>query len=215
MSAQPAGFTAFSDLPDAPPVLVLHAWWGLNDDIRLYCQALAAAGFNAFAPDLYHGLVVDQIEAAEAAADAVDHAAAQTTLVAAATWLAGNSGAGQDGVAAVGFSLGAFLGQGLTITQPHCLHSLISYYAARADDYQPALARYQAHLAASDPFATDDEVEQWQQALAQAGRPLELHRYAGTGHWFAEPSRRDAYQAEAANLAWQRSLAFLRAGAAG
>jgi carboxymethylenebutenolidase len=46
--------------------------------------------------------------------------------------------------------------------------------------------------------------------LKKAGRPVTIHRYPGTGHWFFEPDRLDAYNQEAANLAWERTLAFLR-----
>jgi carboxymethylenebutenolidase len=45
--------------------------------------------------------------------------------------------------------------------------------------------------------------------LRSAGRDVVFHRYLGTGHWFAEPSR-DAYRADAAELAFERTVAFLR-----
>lgn len=213
MTTQPKGYDAPSQTKTAAGVLVLHAWWGLNADVRAYCDALAQAGFHAFAPDLYQGQVVTTIAAAETAANAMDRQQAMATMSQAANWLAQQTGETASGVAAVGFSLGAFQALGLSIAQPGLLHSLVSYYAARPDDYQTAAARYQAHLAADDPYATEAEISDWQDALQQAGRPLELHRYAGTGHWFAEPSRPDAYQAEAAELAFQRTLAFLRAAA--
>ena len=37
----------------AQHVVVIQEWWGLNDQIRGVCERLAAAGFNALAPDLY------------------------------------------------------------------------------------------------------------------------------------------------------------------
>jgi carboxymethylenebutenolidase len=52
-------------------------------------------------------------------------------------------------------------------------------------------------------------------ALKDAGRLATFHQYAGTGHWFFEPDRADAYQPEAAALAWARTLAFLRDAALG
>ena len=45
---------------------------------------------------------------------------------------------------------------------------------------------------------------------ARAGRPVIFYRYSGTGHWFFEPDRSQAYNQAAASLAWDRTLAFLR-----
>ena len=50
----------------------------------------------------------------------------------------------------------------------------------------------------------------FEDALRSAGRDVAIHRYPGTGHWFAEPSR-DAYRADPAELAVDRTVAFLRA----
>lgn len=52
---QPQGFLALPSTGKGPGILALHAWWGLNDTVRIFCQRLAAAGFVAFAPDLAKG----------------------------------------------------------------------------------------------------------------------------------------------------------------
>jgi dienelactone hydrolase len=51
--AQPDGFLAIPPTGKGSAVLVLHAWWGLNDTMRAFCTRLAESGFVAFAPDLY------------------------------------------------------------------------------------------------------------------------------------------------------------------
>jgi carboxymethylenebutenolidase len=43
---------------DAPGIVVIQEWWGLQDQIRGMCDRFAAAGFDALAPDLYNGIVV-------------------------------------------------------------------------------------------------------------------------------------------------------------
>lgn len=73
--AKPQGFLAVPKAGNGPGVLVLHAWWGLNDTIKGFCARLADAGFVAFAPGLYHGKVADNV--ADAGADAYDEAAAK------------------------------------------------------------------------------------------------------------------------------------------
>ena len=67
---QPQGFLATPPSGKGNGVLVLHAWWGLNDTIRAFCTRLADAGFIAFAPDLYHGTVATTIPEAEAVGQA-------------------------------------------------------------------------------------------------------------------------------------------------
>jgi dienelactone hydrolase len=64
-------------------------------------------------------------------------------------------------------------------------------------------------FAESDPYEPDENVEAFERGLREAGRSVTIHRDAGTGHWFAEHSR-DAWRPEAADLAFQRTVAFLR-----
>jgi carboxymethylenebutenolidase len=64
------------------------------------------------------------------------------------------------------------------------------------------------HFAETDPFESDETVLAFERGLRDAARPVVIHRYAGTGHWFAEPSR-DAWRPEAAKLAFERTVAFL------
>lgn len=208
MTVQPQGYAALHPDGRRPAVLVLHAWWGLNADVRAFSDALAEEGFSVFAPDFYQGRVLTTVPEAEAAAEALDASAALAGIAQAAHWLRQRSA--DTDLAVIGFSLGAFLAQALSCAEPGLLRSVVSYYAARPGDYSASRCDYLAHFAATDPFATEAEIDAWRADLEQAGRPLELHRYADTGHWFAEPSRPDAYQPVAAQLAWQRNLTFLR-----
>ena len=50
---QPDGYLAMPDAGSDSAVLVLHAWWGLNDTMKEVCNRLAESGFACFAPDLY------------------------------------------------------------------------------------------------------------------------------------------------------------------
>src|SRR5258706_7464170 len=52
--------------PDAPGVLVLHAWWGLNSFFKKLCDRLAEAGFSAYAPTMFEGKVAKTIAEAQA-----------------------------------------------------------------------------------------------------------------------------------------------------
>jgi carboxymethylenebutenolidase len=84
----------------------------------------------------------------------------------------------------------------------------------------PSLARagvpVMGHFAEHDPYETPEAVSEFEEALRAAGRDVTVHRYPGTGHWFAEPSR-EAFRSDAADLAFTRTVEFLRRhlGAAG
>ncbi|HYM82609.1 MAG TPA: dienelactone hydrolase family protein, partial [Candidatus Dormibacteraeota bacterium] len=64
-------------------------------------------------------------------------------------------------------------------------------------------------FAESDPYESDEDVRAFEASLRAARRDVTIHRYPATGHWFAEPSR-DAYRPDAAELAFERTVAFLR-----
>lgn len=194
------------------PVLVLHAWWGLNDTVRAYCTQLAAAGFTAFAPDLYRGQVTEQVAEAERLSSALFGRLEQprADLAAAAAFVHGQAGRPARGLAVVGFSLGAFFALDLSVSDPQRVHSVVVHYGTRPGEYTAARSSYLGHYAETDPFEPRSEVDALEAALRRAGRPATFHHYPGTGHWFAEADRVQAYDAAAAALAWQRTLAFLR-----
>ena len=95
------------------------------------------------------------------------------------------------------------------MTDPAHVRSVIVFYGTRRGDYRGSQAAYLGHFAATDPFEPQAEVERLEADLRRAGRPVSFHHYDGTGHWFFEPDRADAFDAAAANLAWDRTLAFL------
>ena len=80
------------------------------------------------------------------------------------------------------------------------------------DFLQRTRAAFLGHFAPNDEWEGPDEgVRDLEAALRDAGKEATLHFYPGTGHWFMEDNRPDAYNPEAAALAWDRTLAFLRA----
>ena len=205
------GFLSVPSTGKGQGVLVLHAWWGLNGTIKSICNRLAAAGFTAFAPDLYHGQVTDQIAEAETLSSALfaklDQA--RTDLAEATTFLLELTDQGDENLAVLGFSLGAFFALDLTVTAPKCYRSAGIYYGTRPGTYNESQAAYLGHFAETDEFEPPTAVDNLEKALKQAGRQVNFYRYKNAGHWFAEPDRSEAYIPAAAQQAWDRTLAFL------
>lgn len=211
---QPQGYLALPAAGSGPAVLVLHAWWGLNETIRAFCRRLAGEGFAVFAPDLYHGRLAETIEEAEALGQALDadYQRARDEVAHAAAYLHERAGRPAGGVAVVGFSLGAFYALDLSAADPPRVRKVVLFYGSGPADFSRAQAAYQGHFAADDPYEPAENVAELKADLESAGRPVEFYTYPGTSHWFFEPDR-PAYQPEAAQIAWERALAFLKQSA--
>ena len=212
---QPRGFLALPPTGQGPAVLVLHAWWGLNDTIKTFCTRLAEAGFVAFALDLYHGQVTDTIAGAEALGSALDanQLQAQAEIAAAVNFLSQLEGQPAGGVAVIGFSLGAYYALVLAAAAPAQIGSVVLFYGTGGGDFSAAKADFLGHFAANDPYEPPANVEALAATLRQSGRQVTFYQYPDTGHWFFEPDRTDAYHPDAASLAWERTLAFLKRSA--
>ena len=213
---QPDGYLALPANGYGRPVLVLHPWWGLNDTIKNVCTRLAEAGFVAFAPDLFRGEVTDTIPGAEALAEVAfgrsDEVSAEVAQ--AAAFVLERAGQAERGVAVIGFSFGAWFALELSTTHPELVHSVVVFYGARpVDDYDRSQARYLGHFAETDEYESQEDIDETENALRDAGRPVKFYHYPGTGHWFFEPDRTDAYHADSARLAWERTLDFLAGSA--
>lgn len=202
------GYEAVPASGSGPGVLVLHAWWGLNDFFKGFCDRLAAEGFVVVAPDLWGGTVATTVEEAErlighesesmfqTVADALDHLAAHPAVR-------------SEALGVVGFSMGAAWALTLASAREQ-LAAAVIFYGTYIVDFTTARAAFQGHFAPGDPWEPDEGVAQLEAAMGEAGREVQLHRYPGTGHWFFEADRPDAYDAAAAELAWERTVSFLR-----
>jgi carboxymethylenebutenolidase len=210
LQSQPNGFLVIPTSGKGPGVLVLHAWWGLNDTIKNFCTRLAGEGFTAFAPDLYHGKLATTIPEAEALRDGLDWKKSIPEVSAAAEFLQERSGEPEKGLAVIGFSLGAFFALNLSTSDPERVNKVVVFYGTGPADFTKSRAAYQGHFAGNDPFEPESEVNSLEEELKKAGRPVSFYTYPGTGHWFFEPDRAEVYHPEAASLAWERTLAFLK-----
>jgi carboxymethylenebutenolidase len=193
--------------PGAPGVVVFHPWWGLNDDVIAYADRLAGAGFCVRAPDLYQGAVTESIEEADRLSSSMDEATANAIALATVDRLAVTLGPDAR-LAALGFSMGAAWSMWSPAERNRLVASVVYYGSIGGGVLTRARVPVLGHFAESDPYETEEGVAAFEAALRAAGRDVTFHCYPGTGHWFAEPSR-DAYRAAAADLAFDRTVAFL------
>lgn len=202
-------FTAFPASRKAPGVIVLHAWWGLNAFIQDFCQRLAAEGFSALAPDLYHGKTAATIPEAELLRSKVSQKQVSADILAALDQLLLHPGVAAHPIGVVGFSFGAHWGLWLACEKPEWIGAVAVFYGTRAGDYTRSQASFLGHFADKDKYVSQSGIKKLEKSLRQAGRPVLFNIYPGTGHWFFESDRPDAYDPLSAILAWQGTLDFL------
>ena len=188
-------------------VVVLHAWWGLNEDAMAYADRLADVGFAVIAPDMFRGQVATTAEDAERLSQEGDDGIAGDVAWAAIDRLAAE--VPDAPLATLGWSFGA----SYAIWAPSLrerVRATAAYYGSWVGEFiNDASAPLIGHFAEDDPFTSDDDIRALESAYARAGREIATYRYPGTGHWFAEPSRPE-YRADAADLAFDRTVGFLR-----
>src|SRR5215207_8047321 len=204
-------YLAVPDSGSGPGVLVLHAWWGLTPVFTDVCDRLAAAGFVALAPSLYaDDATATTIAEAETLRDTHDEAAeAEPVAQAAVEQLLGLPEVVGTQIGVIGFSLGAYWALHLSQVRPDDVSAVVVFYGTGDGDYRTARAAYLGHFAEHDDFEPLEAVRALEGRISAAGRDVTFHVYPGTGHWFFEPNQPEAYDAPAAELAWERTLAFL------
>jgi carboxymethylenebutenolidase len=202
------GYLAKAARANAPGVVVIQEWWGLQDQIKGICDRFAVAGFEALAPDLYAGTVVPyhDTEAANREMSSLDFLEATDQLVRGAVLYLRLTGA-QVGL--TGFCLGGAVTILGAIRIPElsaavCFYGLPPAQVAKPADIQPPL---QAHFANDDDWCTPKAVDDFEAALKAAKKPGDLYRYEAK-HGFMNEQRPDAHQRQAAELAWSRTLTF-------
>ncbi len=203
------GYLARPENDNGKKVIVLHAWWGLNDTIKNYCDCLASEGFMVFAPDLYHGKVTDQIEQAEVYSNELSLDQARLDIEEALRTINNQSQTKEKKVALIGFSLGAYLALDASKLFGNQIDKVVVIYGTGPDDYENSEALFQGHFAELDPYEPLSNVQELENALKKFNRPFTFYSYPNTGHWFCESDRTDAYNEEAASLVWKRTLDFL------
>ena len=204
-----AAYLVHPDDGPGPGVLVLHSWWGLTDGVKALVERLADAGYTALAPDLCGGaLPADGEAAAELLAESDPNVTAALVLDSTVA-LRANSVVPQAPIAVVGFSMGASWALWLATRQPESVDAVVLYYGAQNIDFDDLAAPVLGHFAERDTLVTEDDLNEMHARLLLSEKSFEPHHYPGTTHWFAEPGVDDFHDAESAERAWQRTLAFL------
>jgi carboxymethylenebutenolidase len=212
------GYLSLPQSDGAPGVLVLHAWWGLTDFFKAFCDRLASEGFVVLAPDLFAGKTADTVAEAEALVENVENKSFDqiiATVEGAIETLRNHEAVQGSKIGIIGFSFGAaYALLAAAAYKPNDVGATVLFYGNHpgldADNYRKASSAFLGHFAADDPYESAEDMEHTKSQMEKAGREVTFHTYADCQHWFFEANRPGAYSAENAQLAWERTLSFLR-----
>ncbi len=203
------GYLAMPKKGRGPGVLVLQAWWGLNDFFKGVCDQFATAGFVAFAPDLYRGATASTRDGAERLMSKLDQKVAGQDILNGVRGLQSHPGVKGQHLGVIGFSMGAFWSLWLAQELPADVAAVVLFYGTGDGNYSQVKAAFLGHFAETDEFESSAVVRDLEKDLRSRVEHLTFYTYPGTTHWFFEKDRPDAYNAPAAKLAWQRTIRFL------
>lgn len=190
-------------------IVVIQEWWGLTPHIKKLCDRFAAEGYRALAPDLYEGEVMKTADEASHKMGHLNWGDAVSQNIAGAVAHLKKSG---GKIAVTGFCMGGALTILAAVNLP--IDAAIPFYGippAEAADPSKIKAPFLGHFAAIDDWCTAELIGKLEAKLKAGGVPYELHRYEGAHHAFMNEGRPEVFDPKASKLAWDRTIAFLRA----
>jgi carboxymethylenebutenolidase len=208
--------SGFLALPDGggkhPGLVVIHEWWGLNDQVKGEAQKFAAEGYVALAVDLYRGKVASTADEAHELMRGEPDDRGMRDLQAAFAYLAARPDVKADKIGSVGWCMGGGWSIKLAMAEPKLAACAVNYGSLPTD---PAnIAKIKApvlgNFGADDRGITPDSVRTFESAMKAAGKSCDVKIYEGAGHAFENPNNKDGYRPQSAADAWSRMTTFFK-----
>ena len=203
------GYLASPAQSNAPGVIVLHAWWGLNPFFKSLCDRVASEGFVAFAPDLNEGKVATTIDEAKQIMSEGDSERKHAVVAALVDFMRGRPEVRKEALSLIGFSMGAAWSLVLAGERSEDIHKAVLFYGAGEGDFAKIKAEVLGHYSDTDEWEEIEYVRAMENDLRNAGVKTDFHIYSQLPHWFFEEDRPE-FDPQAAEVAWKRTLEFLQ-----
>lgn len=192
-----------------PGILMIHEWWGLNDQIKSMAFILAREGYVVLAPNLFKGRVATTIEEAKANVEQNRKEKTLPRLVSALEFLRSLHAVNPQNIGSVGWCFGG--GLSYLVGAEKNLQAVVIYYGNLTDDKtlleklkNPVLGIF----GGEDVRPSVGEVRKFESVLREQGTPVEIHVYEGAGHAFANPTQSTRFREEQAKDAWTKTIDF-------
>ena len=196
----------------APGVVIIQEWWGLNDQIKGVAKRYAELGYRALVPDLYRGHVGLDAKEAEHLMSGLNFGDAAGQDVRGAVQHLKATGSGKVGV--TGYCMGGALTLLTAVFVPEADAAAVWYGFPPLEyiDASKITAPLLGHFAMHDAFFPIAQVDVLEQKLKDAGVTYSFHRYDAQ-HAFGNETNTNSpiavkYDPTAAETAWTRTVAF-------
>ncbi|MCG7423421.1 dienelactone hydrolase family protein [Micrococcus porci] len=208
------GYLALPAAGKGPAVIVIQEWWGLVDHIKDVCDRLAEEGFVALAPDLFGGWIAhDGDEAGEMMQNLPAEEGARQ-LAGAVDWLLARDEVTSSRVEAIGFCMGGGFVLALAAQQGDKVSAAVPFYGVGQGvpgSFEGVTAAIQGHYAEQDDFfPVEDAKKQERQIREESGAEVEYFYYDAPHAFHNDENPQGNYRPEAAQLAWDRAVSFLK-----
>ena len=212
-----SGYLATPKSGKGPGVLVIQEWWGLDSGIKANADRLAAAGFVALAPDLYHGELAahDEMDKAAHLMQSLPADRAAKDMSGAVDFLASHPAVTGSGVGVVGFCMGGMLSFLIAAGRPDKVKATVPFYGFPQGDMEPDWsrlnARIQGHMAEHDDYFPPAAAHALEAKLRAMGKDVTLTVHPDTGHAFMGPHNAlGTLNAALSEKIWPQVTTFLK-----
>lgn len=215
--SEASGYLATPKTGTGPGVLVIQEWWGLDSGIKGMADRLAADGFVALAPDLYHGELAahDEMDKASHLMQSMPPDRAGRDMSGAIDVLASHPAVVGKGIGVMGFCMGGMLSFIIAANRPDKVKAVVPFYGfpqgIAEPDWSTLTAAVSGHMAEKDDFFPPEHAKALEAKLRKMGKDVTLTVHPGTGHAFMAPHNAlGTYDAERAKQVWPQATAFLK-----
>ena len=194
-----------------PGIIMIHEWWGLNDQIKSMADIMAREGYVVLAVDLFDGNVATTVE--EAQANLRDNPNEETVprMQAALKYLRKHPKVDPGKIASIGWCYGG--GQSFQLGINEELQAVVIYYGRLSINEADLIGLSEPVLGifgAEDTSIPVEDVRDFERILMEQGKSAEIYVYEGAGHAFANPTNTQAFREKSAIDAWNKTLEFMR-----
>ncbi|MFW5973424.1 MAG: dienelactone hydrolase family protein [Bacteroidota bacterium] len=175
-----------------PGLIIIHEWWGLNEDIELMASRFAGEGFRTLAVDLYNGQVATTPELAQEAMETATEnmAGIDANIRAAYDYLTEQHGA--DEVAILGWCFGGTMALRSAVMLEDDIDAAVIYYGRLDDVDEEQLEAIEAPVlgffGSEDERIPVDQVREFERTMNDLGKDVEIEVFEGAEHAFANPA---------------------------